>query len=190
MVATPIGTITTTGDPSTEGERSAVRTKSPVARTGNGSTTDRSPVRLTTGLPQEPIATRPQSATDENLGERQGDAAKRNSNADGNGPGKAASPEEEGDKGRRPCDMCRKRKVSLSLSCFFRRVLPPIDLNGNSPRSNVPHSTNQRLRHTPNHQPSGAGDATTSTSRARTSTSINAREDHRRRIEMKRSARG
>lgn len=96
-----------------------VGTKSPAARTGNGMTMDKSPVRPTAGLQQGPVATRPQTVPEEDAAEKQGDAVKRNNNADGNGPGKAASPEEEGDKGRRPCDMCRKRKVSLLLSFFF-----------------------------------------------------------------------
>ncbi|GHJ88004.1 hypothetical protein NliqN6_4406 [Naganishia liquefaciens] len=130
-----IPTTTTTDENSVaDSKRSAVGTQNPVARTGNEpSVMSKSPVRPTTNLQQGPISTGTQPATHENTIATHGESAKSNSNIDGNGSGKAASPEEEGDKGRRPCDMCRKRKIKCT----------PLD---ESESTTNPESSNVRCR--------------------------------------------
>ena len=118
-------TMTTDENSVADSKGPAVGTQNPVARTGNEpSVMSKSPVRPTTNLQQGPISTGTQPATHENTIATHGESAKSNSNIDGNGSGKAASPEEEGDKGRRPCDMCRKRKVRFSSFSLLRIAVP------------------------------------------------------------------
>lgn len=92
--------------------------------------------------------------------------------------GSADDGDEAGDKGRRPCDMCRKRKVSI-YPRFPRRQTTDDECllycRSSAHRSKTTRTLLDRRR-------PDAGDAPTSIFPARTSTSTNDREDQQRRI--------
>lgn len=137
-----VGMATTTG-PLTDTEVSATASKSPIPRTENGrSNVLGESAAVPASLQPGSIVTRTETAADANsLQGHTGTTAKRSSNTDDNRLGKGGSPEEEGDKGRRPCDMCRKRKVRILLFSFLRSLVIPDRADGIPPRSNAPRST-------------------------------------------------